>query len=515
MRPLPTIDLSDVDEDVGHTLVHYLHTGTYQTLKLPGIPAIVQRLSEYKRSLRSYCVAKRYALNGLENLAKAHIDTSGKRIPFFDLLSITEELYGGVPSCDKWFVTFLENMIDAAFRTDKSLFTKGAFLNRIGDNTRYNLVLVNSIVRNLTKSSKVMTSSLGSTYGRCCCGLRCNKTEVELVMPTAAKEESPMFENYSTIEESGRSPRPRVSSTHSFGTPSSCSSEVFSCTEVPHGPAAEVSCGRAVEAPCGPPIEAALRSDRCSVEEDWVLPRDSSEKRVGLKTKKAKKTIKKKIGKDICPAPPAVLEADYALELEPVLDILPPASPIVELDLESCFVPRREEALDDENYVFRSRAKKNMCYPPPPPAPPAFGSDSEVRYVEVLPSPPEEEVLLPPKKDKKKSKKYTWGSPPPPPPPPAPVAVEFSNGVVYAPTVDVVRQNISTETVVEEATLPQVDEVFWPQKKGKKKSTYYVTPKLLQIDDFYIPQKKDKKKGKMYTSPPLSPSSPAELYSPS
>ena len=52
------LELKDLDEDTGHTVVHYLYTDLYQTLNTPGIPKDAE--VEYKRSvlfMRHGCVA--------------------------------------------------------------------------------------------------------------------------------------------------------------------------------------------------------------------------------------------------------------------------------------------------------------------------------------------------------------------------------------------------------------------------------------------------------------------------
>lgn len=80
-----------MDEDNSHALVHYLYTGTYQTLKLTDVSANasenttglegrgkarkLDRLLEYKKSLRLYCTAKTYDLSRLETLCKVQIES--------------------------------------------------------------------------------------------------------------------------------------------------------------------------------------------------------------------------------------------------------------------------------------------------------------------------------------------------------------------------------------------------------------------------------------------------------
>ena len=269
--PLPIIDLSsDVHEDAGHTLVHYLNTGTYQTLKLPGKSGIGQNLADYKTSVLTYCVARNQGLPGLETLAKHHVTVSGESLPFFDLLDITAAIYGELPAGEQWFVTFLKSTIDAAFKSDRDLFKRDAFLNRIGENRCFNLVLVNSIVRNLAESNETTSKSSApvsrqSSRGR----IRTSdfqNTTVELVMPavtendhfTANHPDTPLYQNEDiSYDETARMQQ----------------------------------------------LEAIPKDDRTSTD-DGCAPLDTFSNNFKPKVKKSKKIIKKKTYEDFVPVLP-------------------------------------------------------------------------------------------------------------------------------------------------------------------------------------------------------------------
>ncbi|KAH2775726.1 hypothetical protein KXW38_001174, partial [Aspergillus fumigatus] len=50
----PAVILSDVDEDIGHTIMHYLYTGNYETVKPPSTSELPRRATEYTRSVFAY-----------------------------------------------------------------------------------------------------------------------------------------------------------------------------------------------------------------------------------------------------------------------------------------------------------------------------------------------------------------------------------------------------------------------------------------------------------------------------
>ncbi|MCJ1434165.1 hypothetical protein MMC27_003532 [Xylographa pallens] len=393
--PLPIIDLTaDVHEDAGHTLVHYLNTGTYQTITLPGKSGIGQKLADYKTSVLAYCVARNQGLPGLEILAKHHVTVSGERLPFFDLLDITAAIYGDLPAGEQWFVTFLKSTIDAAFKSDKDLFRRDAFLNRIGDNRSFNLVLVNSIVRNLAESNKT-TSKSSAPVSRQSSRDRIRasdfqNTTVELVMPvvtendhfTANKErlaaetksilaneepvatkEGPLFDNLrsTSVEKRGRSPGARSSFVNHPDTP------LYQSEGISYGETARMQ-----------QLEAIPKDDRTSTD-DGCAPLDLSSKNVKPKVKKSKKIIKKKTDWDFVPVPPAP---------EPI-PVLEPEFGIV-----------KAPAVTAEHGFGGWGSNAKMTW--------ACGDDWVVHPPPVVEDPfIAEDVFIPAKKDKKKSKKVT------------------------------------------------------------------------------------------------------------
>ena len=136
------IELPEVDESIGHTLVHYLYTGNYETLDLGHWS---KELKAYKISVRSYCVARKYGLGGLVELAQKQVENISKGISIFDMLDIAREVYKKLPDDETWFAFYLKEEIKAAFKKDGELFTSGAFLKRVGGVKKLDKFLVKSI----------------------------------------------------------------------------------------------------------------------------------------------------------------------------------------------------------------------------------------------------------------------------------------------------------------------------------------------------------------------------------
>ncbi|KAI9752010.1 MAG: hypothetical protein M1835_001139, partial [Candelina submexicana] len=141
-----TIVLPAMNEDIGHTLVHYLYTGTYQTLKPRDVSGEVERITEYKRNVQLYCAAKTYGLGGLELLVKGNIENFEETISIFNLLDIAEEAYEKLSDDEVWFTDHLAKELKVAFNTDETLFSRQCFLDRFGKVKNFDKALVKSLV---------------------------------------------------------------------------------------------------------------------------------------------------------------------------------------------------------------------------------------------------------------------------------------------------------------------------------------------------------------------------------
>lgn len=140
------IELPEVDEDIGHTLVHYLYTGTYQTLKMHNVSDEIERLTQYQRSVRLYYIARLHNLAGLQLLAQDHIESSRDGISIHDILRVAGEVYWKLPSDEDWFSIYLKKEMMVAFRADHALFMQEAFFNHIGSHKRFNRFLFKVMV---------------------------------------------------------------------------------------------------------------------------------------------------------------------------------------------------------------------------------------------------------------------------------------------------------------------------------------------------------------------------------
>ena len=126
------VTLPHVDEDIGHTLIHYLHTGDYQTLAHHHPCEVPECTTEYNRSLLAYRAALHYDLEGLAKHAKNQIQRLDKDISLFNIISLVRRVFPAV-SGDSWLSEYLSTQILAGFEMDEELFQKEEFFTGYGE----------------------------------------------------------------------------------------------------------------------------------------------------------------------------------------------------------------------------------------------------------------------------------------------------------------------------------------------------------------------------------------------
>ncbi|KAK4209933.1 hypothetical protein QBC37DRAFT_449207 [Rhypophila decipiens] len=114
-------ELPDIPEDIGHVLVHYLHTGTYESLKPkePFIPS--KQIVELKTSIKAYAAARAYDLPELMRLTQQQIEKHGEGLPLPSLLEITRDSFPTLSEHDDWFIYYLKSRIRPHLEDPKSI----------------------------------------------------------------------------------------------------------------------------------------------------------------------------------------------------------------------------------------------------------------------------------------------------------------------------------------------------------------------------------------------------------
>lgn len=141
-----TITLSDVDEDVGHTFVHFLYSGSYETLNsaLDQGTSCVAR--EYRRSILVYKAARLYDLPGLEVLARKYIEQFGESLPLFDILRATRDAFSRLPKDESWLPSYIKRNLQQSFMSDRSIFKRDEIYSVLGEDHDFDKAVMRMIV---------------------------------------------------------------------------------------------------------------------------------------------------------------------------------------------------------------------------------------------------------------------------------------------------------------------------------------------------------------------------------
>ncbi|KAJ4127067.1 hypothetical protein NW768_008690 [Fusarium equiseti] len=96
-------DLTDVPFSVGHVIVHFLLTGTYQTLRFWRLDMEGGRAQEFRTAICVYATAVDKKLPGLRDLARLQIAKSGEQVNILSIFTVIED---GRPVSKSLFGTF-------------------------------------------------------------------------------------------------------------------------------------------------------------------------------------------------------------------------------------------------------------------------------------------------------------------------------------------------------------------------------------------------------------------------
>jgi hypothetical protein len=123
------IDLSEVDEEAAHTLIHYLYTGRFEIIHQREESAFIQ----YKRSLVAFCAACICGIDGLREIAKDKMTSLLNEISLIELQSLTEEFSANIPHMDSWLLKHIEDKIITEVTNNESYYGRESLLpNCIG-----------------------------------------------------------------------------------------------------------------------------------------------------------------------------------------------------------------------------------------------------------------------------------------------------------------------------------------------------------------------------------------------
>lgn len=101
----------DIHEDAGHTFVHFLHSGTYETINSPLEEGTSDITREYKKSVLVYQASRTYDLSDLEVMAKEKLERLGENMPIREILEATRDVFSSLSTDETWLLGYLERRL--------------------------------------------------------------------------------------------------------------------------------------------------------------------------------------------------------------------------------------------------------------------------------------------------------------------------------------------------------------------------------------------------------------------
>ncbi|KAJ3955202.1 hypothetical protein N0V92_008286 [Colletotrichum tropicale] len=150
---LGDIHIEEVPDDAGHVLVHYLYTGTWQTLPqshsqrepLACSDSDISVIkSDFKTSVHVYCAARAYGLSALVGMAKKEVLRLANYLTPLDVVVSASKACQLLVEHDIWFRSFLQRRLRLMFNTSKHL-DDSVFLGCVQHGTVYSDFLVKSM----------------------------------------------------------------------------------------------------------------------------------------------------------------------------------------------------------------------------------------------------------------------------------------------------------------------------------------------------------------------------------
>lgn len=160
----PRIILGDIGSDIGHTILHFLYKGEYETVTCAKIQAETHHVEvEYKRSVQVYYAARKYDICGLDTLAQNYIMTLSESLSIIQILRGVRLIFSKLPEDEEWFHNYLHSKLSSSFTEDETTFQLDEFYNEILDDPALSKAILKFIVKAFTTETSRLRNTLSAT----------------------------------------------------------------------------------------------------------------------------------------------------------------------------------------------------------------------------------------------------------------------------------------------------------------------------------------------------------------
>ncbi|PYH99224.1 hypothetical protein BO71DRAFT_425378 [Aspergillus ellipticus CBS 707.79] len=154
--------MSDIHEDVGHTIVHFLYTGGYETVNSPLGEGTSDISREYKKSVLAYHASRTYGLPELETLAKQKMKQLDKEVPVLEVLQATRDVFSGLPASETWLPIYIEGNLQRLLEPEDPALGLRDVYNILGRDHQFDNLVMKIILEILS----VRLRSMQDQHGR-------------------------------------------------------------------------------------------------------------------------------------------------------------------------------------------------------------------------------------------------------------------------------------------------------------------------------------------------------------
>jgi hypothetical protein len=151
----------ELDEDIGHTFIHYLYTGDYQTLKPSSTRGMPVHTIGYSRSVLAYHVGRQYGLDGLADHGRKYIQIFDRDVQISDIIAVGRKYFPRITE-DPWFSQYLTSKIMAIFETKEGIFQQEEFYHGFGEAPDFDKFLGKVMAKAYTYKISSLRDVLGS-----------------------------------------------------------------------------------------------------------------------------------------------------------------------------------------------------------------------------------------------------------------------------------------------------------------------------------------------------------------
>ncbi|KAK1656706.1 hypothetical protein BDP55DRAFT_688188 [Colletotrichum godetiae] len=139
------IRLKHIPDEAGHVLIHFLHTGSWQTLRAKDSLDAPKNATYLGTSLHVYAASQAYKIPLLAELAKGNISLSAEALPALEVIALASDACHSLGEDDPWFSAFIKRRIRHLFE-DSSSLNKSGLLGCFNNTTAYSRLLVKSLI---------------------------------------------------------------------------------------------------------------------------------------------------------------------------------------------------------------------------------------------------------------------------------------------------------------------------------------------------------------------------------